>query len=84
MGAIAIRAANRCERLILMDIFRENVDRCRRRLRFSGNTDGYINNGYDFRPVADGSVSAIFCYNSMVHFSPDLVSRPICRMPPGS
>jgi len=73
-GRHSIRAANRCERLILMDIFRENVDRCRRRLRFFSNVEGYINNGYDFRPVADGSVSAIFCYDSMVHFSPDLVS----------
>jgi SAM-dependent methyltransferase len=73
-GRHSARVANRCERLILMDIFRENIDFCRRRLRFFNNVEAYVNNGYDFRPVADRSVSAIFCYDSMVHFSPDLVS----------
>jgi SAM-dependent methyltransferase len=72
-GRHAARAANRCDRLILMDIFPENVDFSRRRLRFFNNIEGHVNNGYDFRPVADGSVSAIFCYDSMVYFSLDIV-----------
>lgn len=72
-GRHAIRAANRCERLILMDIFPENIAFCRRRLRFFNNIEFHVNNGYDFRPVADDSLSAIFCYDSMIHFSPDIV-----------
>lgn len=72
-GRHSVRMAGRCERLILMDIFQENIDHCRRRLRFFNNIEGYVNNGYDFRPVADRSLTAIVCYNSMVHFSPDIV-----------
>jgi ubiquinone/menaquinone biosynthesis C-methylase UbiE len=72
-GRHSARMAGRCERLILMDIFQENIDHCRRRLRFFNNIEGYVNNGYDFRPVADRSLTSIVCYDSMVHFSRDIV-----------
>ena len=40
----------------------------------NGHVDIVRNNGFDFHPVADASLSAIFCYDAMVHFGPDLVA----------
>jgi ubiquinone/menaquinone biosynthesis C-methylase UbiE len=65
--------AARCGSLILMDIHRENIDYCRQRLQSFGNIEYHVNNGYDFHPVASNSLTSIFCYDAMVHFSPDLV-----------
>ena len=56
-----------------MDIFQENIDFSRHRLRFFNNVDSHVNNGYDFQPIADGSLSSIFCYDAMVHFAPEVV-----------
>jgi ubiquinone/menaquinone biosynthesis C-methylase UbiE len=66
-----------CSKLILMDVIKENVEFCRGRLGRFENVDYYLNNGYDFSPVQDASVSAIFCYDAMVHFSQDIVESYI-------
>jgi cyclopropane fatty-acyl-phospholipid synthase-like methyltransferase len=63
----------RADRLTLMDIHESNLEVCRDRLRMHADIICTRNNGYDFRPIADRSVTAIFCYDAMVHFSPDLV-----------
>jgi SAM-dependent methyltransferase len=59
--------------LILMDVVKPNLDYCEE--RFSGRNNIRIlhNNGYDYRPVEDDSLTAIYCYDAMVHFSPDIV-----------
>ncbi|WP_082575427.1 MULTISPECIES: class I SAM-dependent methyltransferase [unclassified Lysobacter] len=60
--------------LTLMDIHEENLEVCRRRMeRFEG-VQVIRNNGYDFQPLEAESATAIFCYDAMVHFSPDLVA----------
>jgi len=57
----------------LLDVNQENIDACK--VRFNGNSrvEMYCNNGYDFNPVPDGSVTAILCYDAMVHFEFDAV-----------
>ena len=73
-GRHAERAAPLVQHLTLMDIHEENLQACRQRLGHLGHVDIVRNNGFDFQPVADASLSAIFCYDAMVHFGPDLVA----------
>jgi len=56
------------ESLVGMDILRSNVEWCRRRLEAEAKAQFALNDGVSFQPLADGSVTAIFCYDAMVHF----------------
>ena len=61
-------------KLVLMDVIERNLKVCRVRLaqRFPGLL--YIhNNGYDYQPLKACAVSAIYCYDAMVHFTANLV-----------
>ena len=60
--------------LTLMDILPENIEACKRRLALRNNVNYYVNNGYDFNPLEACSLSSVFCYDAMVHFSPDIVA----------
>jgi SAM-dependent methyltransferase len=61
------------DRICLLDINNENIQFCKN--RFNNNTlvHHFINNGFDFQPLESGSVTAIFCYDAMVHFEYDAV-----------
>jgi SAM-dependent methyltransferase len=59
--------------LIMMDILESNVQRCRERLRRNGNLQVLVNNGVDFQPIESSSLTAIFCYDAMVHFDRKVV-----------
>jgi len=72
-GRHAERVAPLAGHLTLMDVHEENIAVCRTRLARFPDVKCHVNNGYDFRPVPDRSLTAIFCYDAMVHFSPDLV-----------
>jgi SAM-dependent methyltransferase len=72
-GRHAEQMAARASRLTLMDIHENNLEVCRNRLSMHEHVTCIRNNGYDFRPVAERSLTAIFCYDAMVHFSADLV-----------
>lgn len=53
--------------VILVDVNRENIDFCKE--RFSGRSIRYIvNSGDDLPGVSNNSLTAIFCYDAMVHF----------------
>jgi SAM-dependent methyltransferase len=73
-GRHAERVVPHAGQLTLMDIHEENLDACRARLSGYGNVRYLLNSGYDFRPVPDATLTAIYCYDAMVHFSPDLVA----------
>lgn len=60
--------------LVLLDVVEENVLHCRKRFSDVSGVSVHTISGYDFRPVPDGSVSAIFCFDAMVHFEYDAVS----------
>jgi SAM-dependent methyltransferase len=72
-GRHAERAAPHCGTLIVMDVIAYNVKICRLRLQKMANVGYVVNNGFDYQPVPDGAVTGIYCYDAMVHFSPDLV-----------
>jgi SAM-dependent methyltransferase len=72
-GRHAEKIASRCGHLTLVDVFQDNLDHCRERLRMHANVAYLFGNGFDFRPIPDASTTAVFCYDAMVHFSPDLV-----------
>ncbi|MCK1702647.1 class I SAM-dependent methyltransferase [Bradyrhizobium sp. 146] len=59
--------------LVLMDVVEENVRHCKKRFSVVPEVSAHTNSGYDFHPVEDGSVSAIFCFDAMVHFEYDAV-----------
>lgn len=73
-GRHAERAAPIAGELTLLDIHEANLDACRKRLAGFDNVRYILNGGFDFQPVPDASLTAIYCYDAMVHFSPDLVA----------
>lgn len=73
-GRHAEQAAPRCGLLTLIDIHEANLEACRARLRAFDNVAFLKSRGFAFDGVTDGGTSAIYCYDSMVHFSPDLVA----------
>ena len=54
--------------VILVDILEKNIDFCRERFNEEKNIKFYKNNGYDLAQLKSGSVTALFTYDSMVHF----------------
>lgn len=59
--------------LVLLDVVEENVRHCKERFSDVSEVSVHTNSGYDFHPIEDGSVSAIFCFDAMVHFEFDAV-----------
>lgn len=72
-GRHAERVAQMTDCLTVMDIHDANLDFCRNRLRAYPFVRYVKGDGYSFEPVEQESVTAIYCYDSMVHFSPDIV-----------
>ena len=72
-GRHSERVAQMTKRLTLVDIFDANLEFCRRRLARFPFVNYIQNNGYSFQPIASDGATAIFCYDSMVHFSPSIV-----------
>lgn len=72
-GRHAEQIAARAGKLLMMDIHEENIRISRQRLAKFPHVMAMTNNGFDFQPVADASVTSIFCYDAMVHFEPELV-----------
>jgi SAM-dependent methyltransferase len=60
-------------RMILIDINSENVECCRSRFIAERRIEVLQNNGMDFAPLKQNSVSAVFCFDAMVHFEYDCV-----------
>jgi ubiquinone/menaquinone biosynthesis C-methylase UbiE len=65
---------NKVGKLYLMDVLDENIAFCKNRLSKNQRIEFIKNDGCTFRPIEANSVTAIFCYDSMVHFSPDIVA----------
>jgi ubiquinone/menaquinone biosynthesis C-methylase UbiE len=72
-GRHSEQAVSRAGRLTLVDIIDENLDVCRKRLSASTNVSYLKGNGATFQPIANDSITAIFCYDAIVHFSPERV-----------
>jgi SAM-dependent methyltransferase len=72
-GRHAELVAPRARRLTLMDIHPENLAACRERLAGFSNVSFVLGTGFGFTGIEDGRTTAIYCYDSMVHFAPDVV-----------
>lgn len=72
-GRHAARAAELVDSLVLVDVIAENLDICRERLRAYPHVTFRLGDGASFPQTGDGSVDAIYCYDAMVHFSPEMV-----------
>ena len=72
-GRHAERCAPDCGSLTLVDVFEANLQECRKRLSAHSHIRYLQGNGYDFSGLESGQWTAIYCYDAMVHFSPDLV-----------
>ncbi len=59
--------------LILLDVVAENVAFCKERFSGASNVAVMQNDGCTFRPIPDSSLTAIYCYDAMVHFEYDVV-----------
>ena len=69
-AANIVRAAGS---ITMIDIFDQNLEACRNRLGGYPNVSFVKGDGSTFRPVEDNSTTAVFCYDAMVHFSPEMV-----------
>ncbi len=59
----------------LIDILPKNIDFCRKRFSGMNKISYLVNNGFDFSGLPDNSFTALFTYDSMVHFElPDIAS----------
>jgi SAM-dependent methyltransferase len=64
---------DRAERITLLDILEENIEQSRKRHAAHRNITCLRNNGIDYAPLAERSATAVFCYDAMVHFTPEVV-----------
>jgi hypothetical protein len=69
--------------LTLMDVHEENIEYCRTRLARFRNIAFFTNSGHDFRPIADGALTAI---SAMMRWSISALtlSKRICATRRGS
>jgi SAM-dependent methyltransferase len=73
-GRHAERAAQLASKLCVIDVLAENIGASAKRLAAFNNVSYLHNDGFSYRPVADASVTGIYCYDAMVHFSPEIVA----------
>lgn len=59
---------NKAETIILIDILEKNIELCKERFKNIDKISCYVNSGCDMTMVGDNSASAVFSYDSMVHF----------------
>ena len=72
-GRHSERAAPRCGHLVLMDIHAANLGHCRTRLADHRHVDYLLTSGSDLHPLGDAALTALYCYDAMVHFDPAVV-----------
>ena len=59
---------NLAEKITLVDILEENISFCKERFKEEENIFYLQNNGYNFEKLLSNNYTAIFSYDSMVHF----------------
>lgn len=67
-GRHVVMYQDRAEEITLVDILEKNISICRKRYEERAKIGFYVNNGKDLREIADASKTALFTYDSMVHF----------------
>ena len=67
------RYGDRVEALYCLDVLEENVAFTAERIGMFAQATVILISGCDFQPIPAATLTAIFCYDAMVHFSPDIV-----------
>lgn len=67
-GRHAAQALPLAGRITLVDVLASNIAACRARFGDDPRIGYVVNNGNDLPGIADGSITALFCYDAMVHF----------------
>lgn len=62
------RYAHKAGKVTLVDILDKNIELCRERFKEYDNITYYCNNGYNLEQLESGKYSALFSYDSVVHF----------------
>lgn len=83
-GRNTARLAAVSERVIAADINQECIDACRARFAAdNGNSNGNIEylvlDGVSLQPLADASLSLVYCWDAMVHFEPEVVESYVAE-----
>ena len=69
------RFGDRVETYVMMDVLASNIDFCRSRHAGMKRARFLVNAGAAYDGVASNSLTAIFCYDAMVHFHRDVVRQ---------
>jgi ubiquinone/menaquinone biosynthesis C-methylase UbiE len=72
-GRNSVKLREVADRIILVDMSQRNIDYCRQRFRGDDRFTFLKNDGISLAGVADGSVSLVYSFDSMVHFDSDVV-----------
>ncbi|MCW8084108.1 class I SAM-dependent methyltransferase [Sabulicella glaciei] len=67
-GRHAAQCIDRCGMLSLVDVNRSNIEACRRRFAGHRNVRFLVTPGNSLPDCPDGTFSALYCYDAMVHF----------------
>lgn len=59
---------NLASKITLVDILEENISICKERFKNENKITYYKNNGYNLEELETGEYTAVFSYDSMVHF----------------
>ena len=76
-GRVSAKLQPLAKKLYTVDISEPAVEFCRRRFADRANVTVFRNNGYDLHEIPDRHLSAILCFDAMVHFDSDLVREYI-------
>jgi ubiquinone/menaquinone biosynthesis C-methylase UbiE len=72
-GRHSEKVADEAGHIVMVDIFEDNLAYCRKRLAGRKNIEFLRGSGTAY-PVTDSVATSVFCYDAMVHFSPDMVA----------
>lgn len=76
----ALKYSSGIKVLTLVDVLQSNIDFCKTRLKKYDQCRYVTNAGTSFTGVPDSSVTAIFCYDAMVHFHRSVVLEYLLDM----
>jgi hypothetical protein len=69
------------ELLYCLDVIQDNIDVTAKRLQAFTQVQTILTSGSDFQPIASGSLTSIYCYDAMVHFSQNPHARNHMTLP---
>jgi SAM-dependent methyltransferase len=73
-GRNTVRLLDTFKQVIAVDIIERNIQECRLRFQNDNRVRVIKNNGFDLSEITDNSISFVFCFDSMVHFSPIIIA----------